>query len=65
MKILNKERGKMEEATVSKCPRCKGFGKYGNESYCRICDGHGKVWRTKTGWILRLFGRIKEDEILY
>lgn len=66
-KLYNHSKHIVEEATKSKCPRCKGFGALMQDKgeLCVICDGRGEVWLSKSGWIRPLYGTIGSSEILY
>lgn len=56
----------MEAATKEKCPRCRGFGGViGDDDNCDLCDGYGWVWRSHSGWTLKPYGKVKQDEKLY
>lgn len=57
-KVYNKSSQLVESAKWLKCPRCKGFGSnYGDEDNCDVCNGHGSVWITGSGWTRAKYSR--------
>jgi DnaJ-class molecular chaperone len=67
MKIMNHGNMILEEAELTDCPRCKGYGGISSDKgeSCHLCEGHGELWLAKSGWTLSVDGEPTEDEILY
>jgi anaerobic ribonucleoside-triphosphate reductase len=67
-KIFDHSSQVMVDATYSQCPRCKGFGGIFRDQHgekCYLCGGEGELWRSESGWTLRRYGRVGQDELLY
>lgn len=59
-KVFNGNTKEFEAARRTTCPRCHGFGGIAfkdTDSNCNLCNGHGEVFMSKSGWLRAKYAR--------
>lgn len=63
-KVYNKSKLLVEKAEKVTCPRCKGYGGcYRTDEKCWLCNGLGKLWKSKSGWTRALYQRLGNSQL--
>lgn len=65
-RVYNKSSQEIEDAELSQCPRCRGFGGvFSDDGDCYFCGGYGELYLSDSGWGRAIDAEDLEQSQLY